>query len=62
MTTPDSLVSRLYRAKYYYPTCDILTSPIGHRPRFVWRSIWNSLHLVCTGYRWRIGNGLNIRV
>ncbi|GAU47653.1 hypothetical protein TSUD_27780 [Trifolium subterraneum] len=38
MTNQNSLISRLYKAKYY-PNNNFLNSTVGHNPSFVWRSI-----------------------
>ncbi|GAU39501.1 hypothetical protein TSUD_68650 [Trifolium subterraneum] len=35
---------------------------IGHNPSYVWRSIWNSKHVVQAGCKWSIGTGENINV
>ncbi|CAN0912292.1 Uncharacterized mitochondrial protein AtMg00310 [Linum grandiflorum] len=61
LSEPDSLVARLYKAKYF-PTRDLLLADLGPKPNFAWRSLWSSLDLIRKGYRWRIGNGLHIRV
>ncbi|CAN0875104.1 Uncharacterized mitochondrial protein AtMg00310 [Linum grandiflorum] len=58
---PDSLVTRLYREKYFHSS-DIITVQLGHRPSFVWRSLWNSLDLVWRGYQFCISNGLHINI
>ncbi|CAN0910616.1 Uncharacterized mitochondrial protein AtMg00310 [Linum grandiflorum] len=57
----DSLVSRIYRAKYY-PIGDILSAELGHRPSFFWQSLCKSRCIVQRGYRWKIGNGLFAKV
>ncbi|XP_058760595.1 uncharacterized protein LOC131633933 [Vicia villosa] len=59
MTKPDSLVTRLYKAKYY-PNCDFLESSIGHNPSYVWRSIWSSKFVVGGWYKWSVGSGESI--
>ncbi|CAN0906360.1 Uncharacterized mitochondrial protein AtMg00310 [Linum grandiflorum] len=56
LSQPNSIVSLLYRAKYY-PTGDILTAELGHHPSFVWRSLCESRCIVRKGYRWKIGDG-----
>jgi len=37
-TDPSSLVSRLFKARYF-PNSDFIGSNIGHNPSYVWRSI-----------------------
>ena len=53
---PDSLVSRIMKAKYF-ANCSILEAKMGYRPSFAWRSILGSCELVKEGMFWRIGNG-----
>lgn len=38
LNNQTSLVSRVYKARYY-PRCDFLNASIGNNPSFVWRSI-----------------------
>jgi hypothetical protein len=38
ITKPESLITKLLKAKYF-PKCDFFDSSIGHNPSFVWRSI-----------------------
>ncbi|XP_058727146.1 uncharacterized mitochondrial protein AtMg00310-like [Vicia villosa] len=61
MTNPDSLVSRLYKARYF-PNCDFLNFNIGHNPSYVWRSFWSSKFVVKGVIKWSIGSGENISV
>jgi len=61
ITNPDSLVARLYKAKYYH-RCNFFESTLGHKPSFVWRSICNSKFILKAGSRWRIGDGDDISV
>ncbi|CAN1225361.1 Putative ribonuclease H protein At1g65750 [Linum grandiflorum] len=61
LSQPNSIVSRIYRAKYY-PTGDILSAELGHRPSFVWRSLCESRCIIQRGYRWKIGDGTTTKV
>ncbi|XP_058726311.1 uncharacterized mitochondrial protein AtMg00310-like [Vicia villosa] len=61
MTKPNTLVSCLYKARYF-PNCDFLKSEIGHNPSYVWRSIWSAKFMVQGGYKWSIGTGECISV
>jgi hypothetical protein len=61
LTNQDTIVARIYKAKYY-PNTDFLGARLGHNPSYVWRSIFASQVLVRGGQRWRIGNGKNIAV
>ncbi|KAL9688321.1 hypothetical protein QQ045_032742 [Rhodiola kirilowii] len=36
----EAMASRLIKAKYFKDT-DVLQSQLGHRPSFMWRSLWN---------------------
>ncbi|KAM6587872.1 hypothetical protein CsatA_010477 [Cannabis sativa] len=53
---PDSLVSRLYKARYF-PHDDYLSAGLGRNPSFVWRSIWSSMDLLRKGVTRTIGTG-----
>jgi hypothetical protein len=61
ITKPESLITKLLKAKYF-PKCDFFDSSIGHNPSFVWRSIWNAKFVIQGGYKWSIGNGDTIKV
>ncbi|CAN0878596.1 Putative ribonuclease H protein At1g65750 [Linum grandiflorum] len=58
---PGTLVSRIYKAKYY-PTGNIFSAALGHRPSFVWRSLCEARSVVHRGLCWKIGDGESIRV
>lgn len=58
---PDSLVSKLYKAKYYAKV-DFLQSTLGQNPSFIWRSIFEAKQILTEGIRWRIGNGEKINI
>jgi hypothetical protein len=59
ITKPDTLVAKLFKAKYF-PHSDFLESSIGHNPSYVWRRIWSSKFVVKGGHKWSIGTGHNI--
>jgi hypothetical protein len=61
MTNQNSLVSRLFKAKYF-PSSSFLNSKIGHNPSFVWRSICQAKFILRAGNRWCIGDRINIPV
>jgi len=61
MTNPDTLISRMYKAKYF-SRCNFLDSTLGHNPSFVWRSICNFKFILRVGSRWRMGDGSSIPV
>ncbi|XP_074351958.1 uncharacterized protein LOC141691114 [Apium graveolens] len=47
-TNPNSLVSRVYKAKYF-ATSNILNANLGHNPSFIWRSLLEAKNLLSTG-------------
>uniref|UniRef100_A0A803PLI3 Reverse transcriptase domain-containing protein n=1 Tax=Cannabis sativa TaxID=3483 RepID=A0A803PLI3_CANSA len=56
LTNENSLVSKLYKARYF-PNGDFLSSELGSNPSFIWRSIWEAKSLVKMGARRAIGDG-----
>ena len=61
LTEPDSLVSRLFKARYF-PNNTYLTANISHNPSYVWRSIMRARFIVRGGARWSIGTGISIPI
>ncbi|KAK6160267.1 hypothetical protein DH2020_003648 [Rehmannia glutinosa] len=61
LTNPDSLATRLLKAKYY-PKDELMNAKIGHQPSFLWRSILAARRVVEDGMAWRVGNGAIIRI
>jgi len=61
ITDPDSLITRLLKAKYF-PHSDYLNVSIGHNPSYVWRSLWNAREVITKGLKWSIGTGESISV
>ncbi|KAK2370478.1 hypothetical protein QL285_083527 [Trifolium repens] len=61
MQNPTSLVSRLYKARYF-PQNSFLSSCLGNNPSFAWRSIWRARQVLLLGSRWQIGDGSKIQV
>ncbi|XP_019197691.1 PREDICTED: uncharacterized protein LOC109191487 [Ipomoea nil] len=55
LTEPDSLVARVYKARYY-PKESFYEAGMGNNPSYCWRSMAEN-ELVCGGVRRRIGNG-----
>ena len=58
---PNSLVSRVLKAKYY-PNQSFLEASVQGNPSFVWRSICDSKQVLIDGLIWRVGNGENIKI
>ena len=60
-TRPDSLISRIYKARYF-PFSDVINAQLGCNPSYAWRSIHSSLEVIRKGIRWRVGNGKTIHI
>ncbi|XP_031120574.1 uncharacterized protein LOC116023707 [Ipomoea triloba] len=56
LTRPQSLVARVYKARYF-PKSSFVDAALGSNPSFCWRSIMAAHELVCAGVQRRIGNG-----
>ncbi|XP_019150373.1 PREDICTED: uncharacterized protein LOC109147192 [Ipomoea nil] len=56
LTNPQSLVAKVYKARYY-PNSDFLNASVGNNPSFCWRSIMAAQGLITRNIRRRIGNG-----
>uniref|UniRef100_A0A803NJP8 Reverse transcriptase n=1 Tax=Cannabis sativa TaxID=3483 RepID=A0A803NJP8_CANSA len=61
LCNPDSLASRVYKAKYF-PHSDFLSAKLGNSPSFVWRSIWGAQHVACLGTVRTIGDGTSTNI
>ncbi|KAA3457985.1 reverse transcriptase [Gossypium australe] len=61
LTSPDSLVARVFKAKYF-PDCNFQFSRLGSSSSYVWRSIWAAKASLEKGLIWKVGTGENISV
>jgi hypothetical protein len=61
MQEPDSFIGRIYKEKYY-SNGTFLSSSLGRRPSYAWRSIWNAKKLLQEGLVWRVGDGRSIKI
>lgn len=61
LSEPHSLVTRIFKAKYF-PSTSFLNAKIGHNPSYVWRSILHARFIVRSGARWSIGSGASIHI
>ncbi|KAH9704682.1 reverse transcriptase domain-containing protein [Citrus sinensis] len=56
LTNPNSLVARLFKARYF-PNTSFLEASLGSNPSYVWRSILAAQNAISLGSRIRIGGG-----
>ncbi|XP_074378282.1 putative mitochondrial protein AtMg00310 [Apium graveolens] len=61
LTNPDSLVARVYKARYYADK-DFMEVELGNSPSFIWRCVWEAKKVISSGSCWRIGNGKNVSI
>ncbi|KAL5798070.1 hypothetical protein ACOSQ2_002890 [Xanthoceras sorbifolium] len=61
LNNPSSLLSQVLKAKYF-PKSNFLSSKMGWKPSFVWRSILWGREVIRKGVRWKIGNGQSISI
>jgi hypothetical protein len=58
---PDSLVAKFLKEKYF-PNGNFMDTPLGQKPSYAWRSIWNAKPLLREGLVWRVGDGKSIHI
>ncbi|XP_019163592.1 PREDICTED: uncharacterized protein LOC109159934 [Ipomoea nil] len=58
---PNSLASRVLRARYY-PNSSFLDAKLGANPSFIWSSLMATQDIIRKHSRWRIGNGSLTRI
>ncbi|XP_060972488.1 uncharacterized protein LOC115720321 [Cannabis sativa] len=61
LCNPNSLVAKVYKAKYF-PHTDFLSAKLGNNPSFVWRSIWGAQDVVRLGATRVIGDGTTTNI
>jgi hypothetical protein len=61
LKSPESLIGRVIKAKYY-PNEDFMSTHLGNRPSFAGRSILNARGVVENGILWRVGNGETVKI
>jgi hypothetical protein len=59
--SPNSLVSRILREKYY-ANSSILEAKLGNKPLYAWRSILGACDILKEGLFCKIGDGENTRI
>ena len=57
----DSLLFKVYKAKYFQHT-SFLEASVPNHSSFAWRSITRGRDLIIQGSRWRVGNGSLINI
>ncbi|WCJ39586.1 Ribonuclease H-like superfamily protein [Euphorbia peplus] len=58
---PESLCSRILKAKYFRES-DLLNAPACSSSSFFWQGVWEALKSFRRGLMNRVGNGLSIRI
>ncbi|XP_062014625.1 uncharacterized protein LOC133731216 [Rosa rugosa] len=61
LSNPQSLIARLYKAKYF-PTCSFWEAEVGESPSFSWRSILSARPLLKAGVQWCIGDETQVSI
>lgn len=60
-TNPESLLGRVFKAKYF-PYTSFLEARLGSRPSATWRSILQARPVFAQGIRIRVGNGFSTSI
>ena len=58
---PDSLVHKVFKAKYFTGST-FMEAQMGKRPSYIWRSILSAREVITRGSRWVIGNGRRVHI
>ncbi|KAF5468409.1 hypothetical protein F2P56_012561 [Juglans regia] len=61
ITNPQSLASRVLKAKYF-PSSDFASARVKRKDSFVWKSITTARPLLYEGLLWKIGNGNTVKI
>lgn len=61
ITNPDSLMERIFQARYY-PNGTFMEAGAGRRPSTMWSGIIKARSLLVKGMRVRIGNGYSTAI
>ena len=61
LKNPDSLVHKVFKAKYF-AKATYLEAQMGRRPSYIWRSILSAREVIKMGSRWVIGNGRRVHI
>ncbi|CAI0560493.1 unnamed protein product [Linum tenue] len=61
LQNPASTLAHLYRARYH-PNSSFLEAKVGSRPSWAWQGLLAGRDLLLRGLRWRVGDGVRIRI
>lgn len=61
VTRPQSLASKIYKARYF-PDEHFFEAKLGGNPSFIWRSIFEARKVVMDGSRWWLGSGKDVKI
>lgn len=61
ITNQDSLVARVYKARYYADK-NFMEASLENSPSFIWHSVLEARNLISVASCWRIGNGNDISI
>ena len=60
-TNHDSLISKIFKARYY-PHTDVLQASIGTTPSYAWRSLHQFIRILNKGCCWQVSTGDSIDI
>lgn len=60
-TNTSTIIHNVLKVRYF-KNSSFLEARRGYNPSFSWRSIWGAKSLLLDGMKWRVGNGLSIKV
>ncbi|XP_062088870.1 uncharacterized protein LOC133795435 [Humulus lupulus] len=61
LTSPESLVSRLYKTRYY-PLGSFLNAKLGNNPSYIWRSLLEAQSIIQQGTSVCVGSGNTVSI
>ncbi|XP_062020783.1 uncharacterized protein LOC133737191 [Rosa rugosa] len=61
LRNPNSLVGRLFKARYF-SNDDLLSAPVARCPSACWHGIYTARSTLQNGVRWQVGDGSRIRI
>lgn len=61
MSNPDSPLAKIFKARYYANT-NLFKVTRGGGASFVWSGLWQDKETLMKGYKWVLGDGVNIKI